>query len=165
MTSLTSGSFSSKKWEWKLAGLETFFQGSWIKIKYLLSGDVLPANVICHVNLLFNWHLALITLCFQSQLENLHCFRFWRKQIARACAEKCGELWRNSWMVRWWRHGRLTVNRGWRAQMRVMMVRRHVMSSVVVMLLVISGGKMVQRRFAERRTVVVVAATHVTVWL
>ena len=105
--------------------------------------------------------------CFLSQLENWHRFRFWRKQIAWASAKKCGELWRNGWVVRWWRHGGLTVNGGWRAQMRVMMVRRrHVMSSVVVMLLVISGGKMVQRRFTERRAVVVVvAATNVAVWL
>ena len=72
-------------------GLE-MFRGSWIKIKYLLSGDVLGAIVSCLVKFGFS-NVTLVRIrCFLSQLENWHRFRFGRKQIARAGAKECREL-------------------------------------------------------------------------
>ena len=92
------------------------------------------------------------------RLENWHRFGLGgRKQIAGAGAQQRRELRRNGRVVR--RDGRLTVNRGWRAQMRVVRRRARVVVVDVMPVAVVTdvgGGEVMQRGFAQRRPAAVV---------
>ena len=98
-------------------------------------------------------------ISLSSQLENWHRFGLGRrKQISGARAQQRRELRRNGRVVR--RHRRLTVNRGWRAQMRMVRRRARVVVVVAVMPVAVvtdvGGGEVVKRRFAQRRPAAVV---------
>ena len=94
-----------------------------------------------------------------SRLKDLHRLRLGGgKQVTGACAEERRKLRRNGRVVR--RHRRLTVNRGWRAQMRMVRRRARVVVVVAVMPVAVvtdvGGGEVVKRRFAQRRPAAVV---------